>query len=66
MDACRARRATFQEASRISGVVVVPVISMVIAQVAGAMLISVALLVGLGCVLWLLTLLTMRMAGRRL
>lgn len=42
-----------------------PVISVVIGQVAGVLQISVALLVGLGCVLWLLTLRTMRMAGRR-
>ncbi|MBW3604279.1 MAG: ABC transporter permease subunit [Actinobacteria bacterium] len=56
---------TFQEASQISGVVVVPVVGMVIAQVAGVFLFDVALLVGLGCVLWLLTLLTMRIAGRR-
>lgn len=56
---------TFQEASQISGIVVVPVVGMVIAQGAGVLLFDVALLVGLGCVLWLLTLLTMRIAGRR-
>lgn len=56
---------TFQEASQVSGIVVVPVLGLVIAQVAGVFLFRVALLVGLGCVLWLLTFLTMRVAGRR-
>jgi len=60
-----ARVKTFQEASQISGIVVVPVVGLVIAQVTGLLLFDVALLVGLGCVLWLLTLLLMRFAVRR-
>lgn len=60
-----ARVKTFQEASQISGIVVVPVIGLVIAQVTGLVLFDVGLLVGLGCGLWLLTLLLMRFAVRR-
>ena len=60
-----ARVKTFQEASQISGIVVVPLVGLVIAQVTGLLLFDVALLVGLGCVLWLLTLLLMRFAVRR-
>lgn len=60
-----ARVKTFQEASQISGIVVVPVVGMVIAQAAGLFLFNVALLVGLGGVLWLLTLLLMRFAVDR-
>jgi ABC-type Na+ efflux pump permease subunit len=60
-----ARVRTFQEASQISGVVVVPVIGLVTAQVAGVLLFDVPLLIGLGAVLWLLTFLLLRFAGRR-
>ncbi|HSJ46008.1 MAG TPA: ABC transporter permease subunit [Euzebyales bacterium] len=60
-----ARVKTFQEASQIGGIVVVPVVGLVIAQVTGLLLFDLALLVGLGCVLWLLTLLLMRFAVRR-
>ncbi len=60
-----ARVQTFQEASQISGVVVVPVIGLVTAQVAGVLLFDVPLLVGLGAVLWLLTFLLLRFAGGR-
>jgi ABC-2 type transport system permease protein len=60
-----ARVQTFQEASQISGIVVVPVIGLVTAQVAGVLLFDVPLLVGLGVVLWLLTFLLLRFAGRR-
>jgi ABC-2 type transport system permease protein len=59
-----ARVKTFQEASQLSGIVVVPVVGLVIAQVAGLLLFDVALLVRLGFVLWLLTLLLMRFAVR--
>lgn len=59
------RVATFQEASQISGIVVIPVVGLVVAQVAGAVLFNVALLVGLGFLLWLLTLVTLRIGGRR-
>jgi ABC-2 type transport system permease protein len=57
-----ARVKTFQEASQIGGIVVVPIVGLVVAQIAGLFLFDVALLVGLGCVLWLLTLLLMRFA----
>jgi ABC-2 type transport system permease protein len=60
-----ARVKTFQEASQIGGIVVVPVVGLVIAQVTGLLLFDVALLVGLGVLLWLLTLLLMRFAVRR-
>lgn len=60
-----ARVKTFQEASQISGIVVVPVVGLVIAQVTGLLLFDVAPLVGLGCGLWLLTLLLVRFAVRR-
>ena len=60
-----ARVQTFQEASQISGVVVVPVIGLVTAQIAGVLLFDVPMLVGLGALLWLLTFLLLRFAGRR-
>ena len=60
-----ARVKTFQEAGQVTGIVVVPVVGLVIAQVTGLLLFDVALLTGLGCGLWLLTLLLMRFAVRR-
>lgn len=60
-----ARVKTFQEASQLSGIVVVPVIGLLVAQAVGAVLFDVTLLAVLGVVLWLLTLLLMRAAVRR-
>lgn len=60
-----ARVKTFQEASQLSGIVVLPVIGLITAQVAGVLLFNIPLLGGLGGALWLLTLLLMRFAGRR-
>lgn len=60
-----ARVKTFQEASQISGIVVLPIIGMVVAQVAGLLLFDVTWLAALGGVLWLLTLLLMRFAVGR-
>lgn len=57
---------TFQEANQISGVVVVPVVGMVLAQIAGLLLFDTALPAALGTVLWLLTFLLMRFAVGRL
>jgi ABC-2 type transport system permease protein len=56
---------TFQEASQISGIVVVPIVGMVVAQIAGLFLFDTALLIALGVILWLLTLLLMRFAVGR-
>ncbi|HEX6255047.1 MAG TPA: ABC transporter permease subunit [Euzebyales bacterium] len=60
-----ARVKTFQEASQMSGIVVVPIVGMVVAQVAGLFLFDMALLIALGVILWLLTLLLMRFAVGR-
>lgn len=55
---------TFQEASQIAGVVVLPVVGLVIAQVAGLLLFDTVLVAVLGGALWLLTLLLLRIAAR--
>lgn len=60
-----ARVKTFQEASQVSGIVVVPVVGLVVAQAVGVLLFDVVMLAGLGAVLWVVTLLLMRFAVRR-
>jgi ABC-2 type transport system permease protein len=59
-----ARVKTFHEASQVAGIVVLPIVGLVVAQAAGLVLFDVALLSLLGCLLWLLTLLLLRVAGR--
>lgn len=60
-----ARVKTFQEASQVSGIVVIPVIGLVVAQAVGVLLFDIVMLAGLGAVLWVLTLLLMQFAVRR-
>jgi ABC-type Na+ efflux pump permease subunit len=55
---------TFHEASQVAGIVVLPIVGLVVAQAAGLVLFDVVVLVLLGCVLWLLTLLLLRVAAR--
>jgi ABC-type Na+ efflux pump permease subunit len=62
--AVSARVDTFQEASQIAGVIVLPIAGLVIAQVAGLVLFDAALVAALGGAVWLLTLLLLRIAGR--
>lgn len=62
--ALSARVRTFQEASQLGGLVVVPVVALVVAQIAGVVLFDSAVLAVLGGVLWVLALLVVRLARR--
>lgn len=62
--ALSARVKTFQEASQVAGIVVLPIVGLVVAQAAGLILFDVVFLGLLGCLLWLLTLLLLRVASR--
>jgi ABC-type Na+ efflux pump permease subunit len=58
------RLKTFQEATQVAGIVVLPIVGLVVAQAAGVVLFDVLLLALVGCLLWLLTLLLLNVAGR--
>jgi ABC-2 type transport system permease protein len=58
------RLKTFQEATQVAGIVVLPIIGLVVAQFAGVLVFDVVLLALVGAVLWLLTFLLLNMAGR--
>lgn len=62
MVALSARVKTFQEANQVAGFVVLPIAGLVVAQAAGVVLFDGALLGLLGGVLWLLTLVLLRVA----
>lgn len=59
------RLSTFAQASRMAGIVVLPIVGLVVAQVAGIVLFEPLTLAALGGVTWLLTLLLLRVSGRR-
>jgi ABC-type Na+ efflux pump permease subunit len=50
------RVSTFQEAYQLGGVVVIPLVLMLLGQIAGVVYFSPLVVVGVGCVLWLLAL----------
>jgi hypothetical protein len=62
--AVSARVKTFHEATQVASIVVLPIVGLVVAQFAGLVLFDTLLLVLLGGMLWLLTLLLLRVAHR--
>ncbi len=59
-----ARVNTFQEAYQLGGLIVLPVMAILIAQVSGVLYLSPGLAVGLGVILWLIALLTLWIGTR--
>jgi ABC-2 type transport system permease protein len=53
----------FQEASQLGGVVVLPVVLLVVAQLAGAIYLSPIVMVGLGLGMWAIDLLLLRVGA---
>jgi ABC-type transport system involved in multi-copper enzyme maturation permease subunit len=59
-----ARVATFQEAYQLGGVVVVPIVALMIAQVAGVLVLSAGLVLVLGLALWIIDLVVLLIGFR--